>query len=982
MSELASSPHKHVKHDRKDLAFYASAKFESGMHLVHESKFEMARKRFQSAKKASILLHNDTYHMSIALSYDIIGYLDMALEELDEAKLHLSAALEICEKKMDLLVDKAGENNNMRDLLMATIQRIVSGLGLLEIRRSEGIENSAMSFDASFIDSISDDYVKYINLSSVMLTSCDTSFNGSQDVSEKHQQTVGAHAQGFRGNKKNPPCCDRSSDNNDSCGIESTTIDLLDNCHGSAESDAPTWLMLDESPPATMCSLVRKKGREDMAKSFDATISNRISEDLQRYNRPENTLVQFTLCTTNFGSTSATVSPSCLDESPPPVPFTSLSEQKAGTEPRIEIVTVSGHRSLNVEQLYANHHLSTKNNDVDHVTPPLPKTTMRLVREIIPENCPADDEDYGEIGGAMVGHQGNQEDNDFNPPSLLISAIVHRASENIGLGDEEIFIPEAVAVNPDICDNDIPCASIVLPAKNSLTLTVRGWKVPACVLGSMCIIIAALFVILAFYSSLRGFGDTSVPHPQIQSDIERRVLQRNVTFSGMNHTDPRFLALDWIMNKDEMQLKLLDFNLHQRYILALVAFQFGSLEWTSCGNYTRNETCFASDLNDTEHIEESFVWLSGTDECGWYGLTCDGKGKVIGMELGGNNLVGEIPPEIGGLQYLKRLVLDDNCIYGTLPPELGKMTSLQELNLTLNTLSGYLPDDFYNLSSLVRLDLSLQNRRFNETRHCKLNNDTTRKHYNDKNLGLQGVIFEDIWRLHDLKEIVLNANSFSGSMVAEIEPLVQLEELNAGSNGFYGSIPLQLSKLSTLRSLQLEHNLLSGSMPENIGEATDLDVISVHANELTGMLPDSLYTLKNLKELDLHSNVFEGTTNSEIGNLRNLTYCIVSNNKFTGTVPSELGLCQKLEMVHIDNTLIEGIVPEEVCSLTLKHVYSEDQYAAEFLRADCLPPNAHVAVIPSTSAWVGMCDTVTVILLANVANPYYINVWDEELKNS
>lgn len=437
--------------------------------------------------------------------------------------------------------------------------------------------------------------------------------------------------------KKNPPCCDTSSDNNDSCGIESTTIDLLDNCHGSAESDAPTWLMLDESPPATMCSLVRKKGREVMAKSFDATISNRISEDLQRYNRPENTLVQFTLCTTNFGSTSATVSPSCLDESPPPVPFTSLSEQKARTEPRIEIVTVSGHPSLNVEQLDANHHLSTKNNDVDHVTPPSSAknyNASELVREIIPENCPADDEDYGEIGEAMVGHQGNQEDNYFNPPSLLISAIVHRASENIGLGDEEIFIPEAVAVNPDICDNDIPCASIVLPAKNSLTLTVRGWKVPACVLGSMCIIIAALFVILAFYSSLRGFGDTSVPHPQIQSDIERRVLQRNVTFSGMNHTDPRFLALDWIMNKDEMQLKLLDFNLHQRYILALVAFQFGSLEWTSCGNYTRNETCFASDLNDTEHIEESFVWLSGTDECGWYGLTCDGKGKVIGMELG------------------------------------------------------------------------------------------------------------------------------------------------------------------------------------------------------------------------------------------------------------------------------------------------------------------------------------------------------------
>ena len=54
---------------------------------------------------------------------------------------------------------------------------------------------------------------------------------------------------------------------------------------------------------------------------------------------------------------------------------------------------------------------------------------------------------------------------------------------------------------------------------------------------------------------------------------------------------------------------------------------------------------------------------------------------------------GEIPPELGSLSNLERLVLDDNKLSGEIPPELGNLSNLTELNLSENdlSLSGCVP---------------------------------------------------------------------------------------------------------------------------------------------------------------------------------------------------------------------------------------------------------------------------------------------------
>lgn len=62
---------------------------------------------------------------------------------------------------------------------------------------------------------------------------------------------------------------------------------------------------------------------------------------------------------------------------------------------------------------------------------------------------------------------------------------------------------------------------------------------------------------------------------QIEQEIEANVLYQGEKISEPSNTDSRKLALDWLLNDDGMQFGVLDPNLYQRYILALLAFSFG-----------------------------------------------------------------------------------------------------------------------------------------------------------------------------------------------------------------------------------------------------------------------------------------------------------------------------------------------------------------------------------------------------------------------
>lgn len=98
-------------------------------------------------------------------------------------------------------------------------------------------------------------------------------------------------------------------------------------------------------------------------------------------------------------------------------------------------------------------------------------------------------------------------------------------------------------------------------------------------------------------------------------------------------------------------------------------------------------------------------WLSSPTVATWWGVAVS-NGKVSHLSLAGNQLSGNLPPELGNLTNLQCLWLEDNQLTGLIPPEIGNLSQLEELWLNSNILTGSIPSAFRYLSNLTKLDLS------------------------------------------------------------------------------------------------------------------------------------------------------------------------------------------------------------------------------------------------------------------------------------
>ena len=99
-------------------------------------------------------------------------------------------------------------------------------------------------------------------------------------------------------------------------------------------------------------------------------------------------------------------------------------------------------------------------------------------------------------------------------------------------------------------------------------------------------------------------------------------------------------------------------------------------------------------------------WLSDEPIGDWHGVSTNGDGRVSRLVLGGNNLTGALPAELGDLIQIRYLLIGDNSLSGPIPPELGKLTQLLILTADYNQLSGPVPAELGNLNNLVLLNLS------------------------------------------------------------------------------------------------------------------------------------------------------------------------------------------------------------------------------------------------------------------------------------
>ena len=197
----------------------------------------------------------------------------------------------------------------------------------------------------------------------------------------------------------------------------------------------------------------------------------------------------------------------------------------------------------------------------------------------------------------------------------------------------------------------------------------------------------------------------------------------------------------------------------------------------------------------------------------WEGISISGSpSRVTRLALTRDyELTGSIPAELGQLDQLYRLGLNDNQLTGEIPKELGQMFQLRGLDLSSNQLTGAIPGELGQLYQLMALDLS----------HNQLT----------------GSIPAELGRLGQPHPLGL----FSST----------LYELHLQHNQLTGEIPTELGQLSQLRELHLQHNQLTGAIPTELGQLSQLREFSFRGNRLTGPVPTPLRHLPDVYVLNL-----------------------------------------------------------------------------------------------------------------------------------
>ena len=231
------------------------------------------------------------------------------------------------------------------------------------------------------------------------------------------------------------------------------------------------------------------------------------------------------------------------------------------------------------------------------------------------------------------------------------------------------------------------------------------------------------------------------------------------------------------------------------------------------------------------------------------------------LNLPVNGLTGSIPPEIGNLTNLERVILNNNGLTGSIPPEIGNLTNLESLEVANNQLTGSIPSEIENLVNLTTVYLP----------DNQLTGDIPNEIWNLTNLEwieisdnqLTGSIPSEIENLNNLVQLHLEGNQLTGSIPSEIGNLLNLSWVDISDNQLTGSIPSEIGNLTGLTRLFLEDNQLTGPIPIEIGNFTDLLILRLHSNQLTGSIP---VTLCNLSNLEWSSTDLGGYVSTLFGN--------------------------------------------------------------------------------------------------------------------
>jgi Leucine-rich repeat (LRR) protein len=222
-------------------------------------------------------------------------------------------------------------------------------------------------------------------------------------------------------------------------------------------------------------------------------------------------------------------------------------------------------------------------------------------------------------------------------------------------------------------------------------------------------------------------------------------------------------------------------------------------------------------------------WMSTTNFCSWYGISCDDARSVVSIVLGANNMKGTIPTELFLLPNLKRLSIFSNPI----------------------------DFDFTGIEAAPNLMALI----LDETKVLSVSGVGKARGLTELNIranGLKGTLPDEIADLNSLESLVVSDNQFTGTLPYWLGNLNKLTSLMLSSNQFSGTI-LPFEKYPDISLLGLARNKLSGTIPENFLAASSKDskiFCDLASNFLTGTIPGSMFHMNRLS-LHVQDNRFE-----------------------------------------------------------------------------------------------------------------------------
>ncbi|KAF8390987.1 hypothetical protein HHK36_023287 [Tetracentron sinense] len=309
--------------------------------------------------------------------------------------------------------------------------------------------------------------------------------------------------------------------------------------------------------------------------------------------------------------------------------------------------------------------------------------------------------------------------------------------------------------------------------------------------------------------------------------------------------------------------------------------------------------------------------------------------QIEHVDLSSNLIRGRIP-DASKFHFLpsklSSLLLRYNSFSGHIPHNIHEMMpKLLELDLCNNFLNGIIPSSLFKINNLKVIILS--------SNHISGEIPQTLKNLRElqvldvANNNLHGKLPQMSKGLGKLEVLGLANNSLHGKLL----PLpTRLYKLDLGDNKFFGNLTPSLTYMlregaSQLSILRLRSNLFSGNIPQELCRHSDLHFLDLAHNDLSGLIPSCLSNLNGMiigkvfvpsifTASDPHVKVVTKGRELDYSKTLPLVQSIdLSSNNLSGEIPE--GLNMLLETLDLSRNQLSGMIPLSMSSLTsLNHL--------------------------------------------------------------